>query len=193
LAACAPFWLGGAGDDGRTAATHAQGVILTISPRPPACNSEDLTDQPFLAATASVVEASPATPAKPAAPASAARFLAPSIHAAPVSRPRHRTRTIRMLVTAYCPCEKCCGGFNDGVTASGKSIYTNQSHFVAADTRLFDFGTRLSIPGYYGGAPVSVLDRGGKIKGCRLDVFFMSHERATRWGARWIDVTVYLD
>lgn len=100
---------------------------------------------------------------------------------------------MRMLVTAYCPCEKCCGGYSDGVTASGKSIYAHQSRFVAADTRVLGFGTRLSVPGYYGGAPVSVLDRGAKIKGRRLDLFFLSHERATRWGARWMDVTVYLD
>ncbi len=98
-----------------------------------------------------------------------------------------------MLVTAYCPCRKCCGAHSDGVTASGKSVYANGSRFVAADTRLLGFHTRLSIPGYYGGAPVSVLDRGGKIKGRRLDVFFLSHKRATQWGARWLDVTVYQD
>jgi 3D (Asp-Asp-Asp) domain-containing protein len=98
-----------------------------------------------------------------------------------------------MLVTAYCPCEKCCRGSSDGITACGKSIYTNQSRFVAADARLLGFGTRLSIPGYHGGAPVSVLDRGGKIKGHRIDVFFPSHQQAQKWGARWLDVTVYLD
>jgi len=109
------------------------------------------------------------------------------------ARPRPQTRTMRMLVTAYCPCENCCRGCSDGITACGKSIYTNQSRFVAADTRLLGFGTRISIPGYYGGAPISVLDRGGKIKGHRIDVFFLSHQRAQSWGARWMDVTVYQD
>jgi len=104
-----------------------------------------------------------------------------------------RTETLRMLVTAYCPCPKCCGRYSDGVTASGKSVYTNGSLFVAADTRLLPFGSKVSVPGYYGGAPVPVLDRGRRIKGYRLDVFFLSHSQAKRWGKRWLDVTVYLD
>jgi 3D (Asp-Asp-Asp) domain-containing protein len=98
-----------------------------------------------------------------------------------------------MLVTAYCPCRKCCGRFCDGRTASGRSIHANGSMFVAADTRLLAMGTRVSVPGYHGGAPVSVLDRGRRIKGRRLDVFFLSHSRAKRWGRKWIEVTVYLD
>jgi 3D (Asp-Asp-Asp) domain-containing protein len=98
-----------------------------------------------------------------------------------------------MLVTAYCPCKKCCGRFSDGKTASGRRITHNGSRFVAADTSLLPFGTRLSIPGYHGGAIVPVEDRGGRIKGRRLDVFYLTHEQAKRWGARWLDVTVYLD
>lgn len=103
-----------------------------------------------------------------------------------------RTRKMRMLVTAYCPCRKCCGRFADGKTASGKSVYTNGSMFVAADTKVVPMGMMLSVPGYHAGLPVPVLDRGRVIKGNRLDVFFMSHQRAARWGARWLDVTVYL-
>lgn len=104
-----------------------------------------------------------------------------------------RTRTLRMLVTAYCPCPKCCGQHSDGKTASGRSVSANGSRLVAADTRVLPFGTRVSVPGYYSGAPVPVLDRGKKIRGHRLDVFFRSHSRAKRWGARWLDVTVYAD
>jgi len=100
---------------------------------------------------------------------------------------------MRMLVTAYCPCSRCCGKHSDGKTACGKSIRANGSMFVAADTRLLPFGTRLGVPGYYHGVPVPVYDRGGRIKGRRLDLFFLSHAQAKRWGARWLDVTVYLD
>ncbi|HAU38908.1 MAG TPA: hypothetical protein DCX07_14485 [Phycisphaerales bacterium] len=107
--------------------------------------------------------------------------------------PRPRTVTMRMLVTAYCPCPKCCGAWSDGKTASGKSIWANGSKFVAADTRLLPFGRRVSIPGYNGGQAAPVLDRGAKIKGHRLDVFFPSHQQARKWGARWLDVTVILD
>ena len=98
-----------------------------------------------------------------------------------------------MLVTAYCPCSRCCGTHSDGKTASGKSIRANGAMFVAADTRLLPFHTRLSVPGYYQGVPVPVYDRGGRIKGRRLDVFFRSHAEAKRWGARWLDVSVYLN
>ncbi len=103
-----------------------------------------------------------------------------------------RTRTIKMRVTAYCACAKCCGKFADGRTASGKSIYANGSMFVAADTRIIPMQMMVSIPGYHGGVPVPVLDRGRLIKGNRLDVFFLSHETARKWGNRKIDVTVYI-
>jgi 3D (Asp-Asp-Asp) domain-containing protein len=107
--------------------------------------------------------------------------------------PAVRTVTVRMRVTGYCPCRKCCGKFSDGKTASGKRITYNGGKFIAADTSLLPFGTRVSIPGYNGGRPVPVEDRGGRIKGRRLDLFFYSHHQAKEWGAQWVDVTVYLD
>jgi 3D (Asp-Asp-Asp) domain-containing protein len=132
--------------------------------------------------------------AKGAPPAAAP----PSPPKARVARAAARTsgrpaRKLQMVVTAYCPCRKCCGRHSDGKTASGRSIYANGSRFVAADTRLLPFGTRLSVPGYHAGAPVPVLDRGGRIKGNRLDVFFLSHERARKWGVRRLEVTVWAD
>jgi 3D (Asp-Asp-Asp) domain-containing protein len=104
-----------------------------------------------------------------------------------------RTVTVRMLVTGYCPCRKCCGKFADGKTASGRRITYNRGRFVAADTSLLPFGTKVSIPGYHGGRPVPVEDRGGRIKGRRLDLFFFSHHQAREWGSQWVDVTVYLE
>ena len=104
---------------------------------------------------------------------------------------KNRTRAVHMKVTAYCPCPICCGAYSDGITASGKSINTNGSRFVAADTRILSFGTRLGIPGYNNGQPVPVLDRGGAIKGNRLDVFFISHKQAIKWGVKHLDVKVY--
>ena len=96
-----------------------------------------------------------------------------------------------MRVTAYCPCAKCCGRNANGVTASGKRVAANGSRFVAADTRLLPFLTKVSIPGYSGGTPVPVLDTGGEIKGRRLDVFFSSHGLAQKWGSRWVSVRVH--
>lgn len=53
---------------------------------------------------------------------------------------------VRMLVTAYCPCPKCCGENAAGITASGKLVDYNNGHFVAADPSLH-FGTKVIIPG----------------------------------------------
>ena len=89
----------------------------------------------------------------------------------------------RMVVTAYCPCTECCGPNAVGITASGKPVSANGQRFVAAD-RSVPFGTMLTIPGYTGGRPVEVLDRGGAIRGNRLDVYFPTHREARQWGVR---------
>jgi 3D (Asp-Asp-Asp) domain-containing protein len=89
---------------------------------------------------------------------------------------------IIMIVTAYCPCEKCCGQFADGVTASNYVIQTGDV-FCAAD-KIFPFGTEFIISGYNKDQPVKVLDRGGAIKGNKLDVYFSSHIEALAWGKR---------
>ena len=97
-----------------------------------------------------------------------------------------------MEVTAYCACPKCCGAKAAGITASGKRVNYNGGRFVAADTRLLPFGTRLVIPGYHEQTPggVEVVDRGRDIKGKRLDVFFASHSAAKAWGRRMVKVGV---
>jgi len=192
LAACAPFWLGAWGSDGQVEATGANGRQQAINLTDRDGTISELPRRLYLAATVPDAEPIAARPVYAPKPASPQRSVLPRPVAASV-RPRQQTRTMRMLVTAYCPCERCCRGFSDGITASGKSIYANRSRFVAADTRLLGFGTRVSIPGYYGGTPVSVLDCGGKIKDHRIDVFFLSHKQAQKWGARWMDVTVYQD
>ena len=95
-----------------------------------------------------------------------------------------------MRVTAYCPCPICCGAWADGITASGRPVTANRGRFVAADTDALPLGTRVSIPGYHGGRFVPVLDRGSKIKGNRLDVFFPAHRQARQWGVKYLDVRV---
>ncbi len=106
-------------------------------------------------------------------------------------RPLRAVKTMRMLTTAYSPDAQSCGIWADGITASGYSVWTNGMKLVAADTRLLPFGTIISVPGYHGGQPVPVLDRGGAIKGHRLDVLYPTHERALIWGVQRLDVTVW--
>lgn len=109
-----------------------------------------------------------------------------------------------VLVTAYCNCGECCGwefsllGFGPpvyaygpqkgrrkkvGVTARGTVARLGT---VAADPKVYPFGTRLQIPGYGTGV---VEDVGGAITGRHVDVWMPSHETALRWGRRNLKVT----
>ncbi len=47
---------------------------------------------------------------------------------------------------------------------------------------------KLDIPDY---GLVEIWDRGGAIKGNRLDVFFDTHSKAREWGVRYLEVKVY--
>jgi len=96
-------------------------------------------------------------------------------------------------VSAYCAGECCCAGSADGITANGHRIKPGEK-FVAADKR-FAFGTMLEIPDY---GTVPVIDRGGKIKGDKIDVFFdddpqnglTGHQRALEWGVKHLVVEI---
>lgn len=90
-------------------------------------------------------------------------------------------RTVTYRVTAYCPCRKCCGRWADGFTASGRPARGK----VAAAPPEIPFGTWIYVPGY---GWAEVLDRGGSIKGKRLDVLFDSHEEAVEWGVQYLEI-----
>ncbi len=110
-------------------------------------------------------------------------------------------QTIRMKVTAYCPCSICCGKWADGVTASGHQIQLGDK-LIAAPKR-FRFWTLMYVPGYSGVSTkgcnygevarqlIYVKDRGGAIKGNHIDVFFPTHQEALNWGVKYLDVIVY--
>jgi len=89
-----------------------------------------------------------------------------------------------VTVTAYCPCAKCCGRCADGRTASGVPA---RGKIVAAPKSI-PFGTLIFVPGY---GTASVQDRGGKIRGNRLDVLFETHAEAARFGKRRLTVWVW--
>ena len=85
-------------------------------------------------------------------------------------------------ITAYCPCAKCCGKAT-GRTASGTRATAGRT--VAASGK-FAFGTQLNI----GGHVYTVEDRGGAIKGNKIDIYVNSHSEALRWGVRYLPVSV---
>jgi 3D (Asp-Asp-Asp) domain-containing protein len=106
-------------------------------------------------------------------------------------RPMRQVKTLDMLVTAYSPDEQSCGPYADGITASGYSIWTNGMKLAAADTSMLPFGTVITVPGYNDGNPIPVLDRGGAIKGNRLDVLYPTHNVAMKWGRQHLKVVVW--
>ena len=98
---------------------------------------------------------------------------------------------LRLVVTSYAPDRFCCWPYPGTTTASGKSVWTNDGHLVAADTRLIPMGMMVRVPGYDGGRPVPVLDRGGAIKGYRLDVLSPTLWQAQHWGRKLLMVEIY--
>lgn len=115
-------------------------------------------------------------------------------------------QVVTLTVTAYCNCQKCCGwryslfGLGPAVVASGPRKGTRKivgqtakgtqarQGTIAADTSIYPFGTILEVPGFGYGI---VEDRGGAIKGGRLDLWMSSHEEAKRWGVRKLRVKVW--
>jgi len=110
-------------------------------------------------------------------------------------RPVRPVKVMWMKVTAYSPDERSCGEWADGRTATNHSVWVNAMRLVAADTRVLPFRSLVSVPGYAGGDIVPVLDRGGAIKGSRLDVLYPTHREALKWGVQDLPVVIweYLD
>lgn len=74
----------------------------------------------------------------------------------------------KFKLTGYCPCRKCSGGWGTR-TASG--AYPKEGVTVAA-SKQFPFGTKLYIEGV---GYRTVQDRGGAIKGNKLDIYVSNH------------------
>jgi len=85
--------------------------------------------------------------------------------------------SIEFEVTGYCPCKKCCGK-EDGITSSGVKATAN--HTIAAPSK-YAYQTKIELEGY---GTFVVEDRGGAIKGNRIDRFFNSHQEALTWGRK---------
>lgn len=85
-------------------------------------------------------------------------------------------------ITAYCSCAKCCGK-TTGITAMGTKATAGRT--VAASSK-FSFGTKLNINGH----TYTVEDRGGAIKGNKIDIYVNSHAEALAWGVRYLPVSV---
>ncbi len=96
------------------------------------------------------------------------------------------------LVTAYCPCAKCCGTQSPGVTSTGGNAWVPG---LAADPVKLAYGTKVFVDGY--GMSV-VDDTGGAMRRhwrrdgiLHIDVRMTYHYEARQWGKRYMRVKVY--
>jgi 3D (Asp-Asp-Asp) domain-containing protein len=113
----------------------------------------------------------------------------------PVTAPPPGQTWARVLTTGYCPCWRCCGLSADGITAINRRI-REYPHGIAADSQLVPYRTSLSVPGY---GIANVDDTGGAMRQdarrgrLHLDLRFVSHDQAARWGRRWMWIAVPVD
>lgn len=86
---------------------------------------------------------------------------------------------VEFNTSAYDACYDCCGK-TDGITASGVKATAN--HTIAAPPE-YPFGQQIEINGVL----YTVEDRGGSIKGNKIDIFFNSHQEAVNYGRRTVE------
>ena len=79
-------------------------------------------------------------------------------------------------ISAYCPCEKCCG-WNTGITASGTQATAGRT----AAMNGVPFGTKIVIDSH----EYTVEDRGGGLGSKIIDIYFDTHEEALNSGL-WV-------
>lgn len=86
--------------------------------------------------------------------------------------------------TGYCSCRLCCGKWARwGLTASGRRPIEGVT--VAAGPQ-WALGACLDIAGI---GHRRVQDRGGAIRGRRVDLYYSRHLDARSWGRQWVVVT----
>lgn len=99
-------------------------------------------------------------------------------------------------LTAYCPCEKCCGKYarnrpvdeNGCVivyTASGERASSGVT--VAVDPRVIPFGAVLQINGH----TYIAQDTGSSITNNRIDIYFDDHQEAKNFGVQYSEVLIH--
>lgn len=85
-------------------------------------------------------------------------------------------------ITAYCPCEKCCGEWADGLTYT--ETVATEGRTIAVDPEVIPLGSIVEL----NGLEYVAEDIGGAIKGDRIDLYFNSHQDALEWGVQYLDI-----
>ena len=93
-------------------------------------------------------------------------------------------------LTAYCPCEKCCGKWANnrpnGVTYGSIGEELKGGYSIAVDPKVIPYRTEVIINGH----TYKAQDCGGLIKGNRIDIFFENHQSALDFGVQYAEVFV---
>lgn len=93
-------------------------------------------------------------------------------------------KEIYVSSTAYTASCKGCSG----VTSTGVDLKSNPgAKIIAVDPNVIPMGSKVYVEGY--GYAVAA-DKGGAIKGNRIDVFFSSKNDAYRWGVKRVKIRV---
>jgi LysM repeat protein/3D (Asp-Asp-Asp) domain-containing protein len=138
------------------------------------------------AAPAPPPSAGPAPAPPPPPPAPAPRTEAPPPPPSPRAAPPVTAPTADRVVTARVTGYALGAGAVSSRTASGTTTHWGT---VAADTRLYPFGTRLRIEGL-GDTVFVVEDTGSAVRGNVFDVWFPDAASARRLGARTRQITI---
>ena len=93
--------------------------------------------------------------------------------------------------TAYCPCEKCCGKWAknrpNGIVYTANGEIAKEGVTIAADWDVLPPGTEVEIKEI---GTRKVQDRGGAIRGNRIDIYFETHEQALKFGVQEVQLRI---
>lgn len=94
-----------------------------------------------------------------------------------------QVKTETYTITAYCPCYECSEGWGDSTASGVKAV---EGITIATD-KTIPLGTKIYIDGV--GERI-VQDRGGAIKGNKIDLYFDTHQEVLSFGRQTKRVTI---
>ncbi len=100
------------------------------------------------------------------------------------STPSRAGKAITMVSTGYDGCYACNKPYYGAPSYIGLPLARG---IVAVDPNVIPMGTRLYVEGY--GNAIAA-DQGNAINGNRIDLFFDSHQQASKWGIKTVKVTI---
>lgn len=95
-----------------------------------------------------------------------------------------RTSLGEFMLTGYCICSDCCGGYSDGYTAT--MTIATPGRTIAVDPEVIPYASIVEI----NGEEYVAEDCGSAIKGDHIDMLCASHELAQCFGVQYAEVYI---